>query len=252
MGDRMLDILTKLEHYNQLDYDEMDYLYRRLNAIYGTPKREDGLYPKWPINLIDVIFGEDDNYQTDQESINQLTNNIDYVLTTLTDDEANVILLRFRDNMTLYDISRKGHYKSLMHVRQIEARALRKLRHPTRSKMIFAPKRLVDKMEAKKNQLEAINEDLKVKINEATAQVNRLNAALGNNAENTYLDLDIKNVIEFTNRIYFSLIRSGIKTVRDICNKSRSELLEVRNLGNKSIDEIVTVLDSYGLRLKEG
>lgn len=50
-------------------------------------------------------------------------------------------------------------------------------------------------------------------------------------------------------RSYNCLMRAGINTVEDLIKKTEDDMLKVRNLGRKSLDEVIQVLESYGLSL---
>ena len=53
-------------------------------------------------------------------------------------------------------------------------------------------------------------------------------------------------------KTYNYLSRVKIQTLGDITELTEKELFEIRNLGRKSIEEIKSVLENYGLKLKEG
>ena len=73
--------------------------------------------------------------------INNVFDNIDIIdsinnaLNTLTEREAKVIRLRFYDNLTIANIATMEGL-TMERIRQIEAKALRKLRHPSCSKSL--------------------------------------------------------------------------------------------------------------------
>ncbi|MDR0383939.1 MAG: DNA-directed RNA polymerase subunit alpha [Christensenellaceae bacterium] len=56
--------------------------------------------------------------------------------------------------------------------------------------------------------------------------------------------------MELSPRSSNCLKRANIETVRDLTNKTRSEMLRVRNLGAKSLDEIINKLEGMNLSLK--
>ena len=55
--------------------------------------------------------------------------------------------------------------------------------------------------------------------------------------------------MEFTVRTYNCLRRAKIKTVGELTQKSRSDLLKIRNLGNKGQEEVIQKLKKLGLSL---
>ena len=57
--------------------------------------------------------------------------------------------------------------------------------------------------------------------------------------------------LNFTARTYNYLHNSGIKTLNDICNLSKIDLMKIRNMGKKSIEEIEDKLITHGRMLRE-
>lgn len=63
-------------------------------------------------------------------------------------------------------------------------------------------------------------------------------------------NIDIEG-LDFSNRTYHSLKRSGVNTIGDILKLTYEDLLSLRSLGVKSAFEIQTKLKLYNLKLKE-
>ncbi|GIX45618.1 MAG: DNA-directed RNA polymerase subunit alpha [Candidatus Sumerlaea sp.] len=61
------------------------------------------------------------------------------------------------------------------------------------------------------------------------------------------LDKSIEE-LELSVRSYNCLEAAGIKTIRDLIQKTESEMLKYRNFGRKSLNEIKTILKEMGLR----
>ena len=55
----------------------------------------------------------------------------------------------------------------------------------------------------------------------------------------------------FSVRTYNCLHRAGIKTLKDITERTEEEMARVRNLGRRSLEEVIFYLECHGLRLKE-
>ena len=66
-----------------------------------------------------------------------------------------------------------------------------------------------------------------------------------------FLSKPIKE-LELSIRSENCLLRGGIKTVNDLLQYNRDELLKIRNLGRKSLDEIIEKLNAYGYALPTG
>ena len=68
----------------------------------------------------------------------------------------------------------------------------------------------------------------------------------------TYNNVDIKiEELDLSIRSYNCLMRYGFKTVKDIANTTKEDMMKVRNLGKKSLREIEKKLAEYGLTFKD-
>ena len=63
------------------------------------------------------------------------------------------------------------------------------------------------------------------------------------------LDMTIED-LDLSVRSFNCLKRAGIHSVRDLTEKSESEMMRVRNLGRKSLEEVKKKLDELGLSLR--
>ena len=63
------------------------------------------------------------------------------------------------------------------------------------------------------------------------------------------LKLDIL-ALNVPKRIFFSLHGNGIKTIGNLCEKSKRDLLLVRNFGIKSLSQVRIALSKLNLKLK--
>ena len=59
------------------------------------------------------------------------------------------------------------------------------------------------------------------------------------------------NDLNLTTRTYNCLARDGIRTVGDICKRTKNEMMRVRHLGNRSLEEIELRLMGLGYKFKE-
>ena len=86
-------------------------------------------------------------WQEEHRAYWQMVISVHYVLLTLTPRERLVMLLRFWGGLTLVEAGLSMEV-SRERIRQIEAKALRKLRHPSRSKRLksFAPTPSADRI----------------------------------------------------------------------------------------------------------
>lgn len=176
---------------------------------------------EYPDNLINAIFGDVAEYNTAPD----LLGSIEYCLYTLDVRERELINRRFKQGMTLEEsgqIFNIGKERT----RQVITRALRKLRHPSRSKLIKY---------GLKGFIEMKTRDM---IDETAASNETINAKL----DMTIGELDI------TRRAYFCLYRANLCTVRDILKVIQDgSLLKVRNLGMFTAKEIINAIHKIGL-----
>ena len=89
----------------------------------------EALLKTYPFNLAKAIF------RNDEGALAIYLPGIEQALATLTEREVRVIQQRFEERKTLQDTG-KTEGVTRERVRQIEAKALRKLRHPSRSKKL--------------------------------------------------------------------------------------------------------------------
>lgn len=54
-----------------------------------------------------------------------------------------------------------------------------------------------------------------------------------------------------TQRSYHCLKRANINTVEQLSKKTKYQLMNIRNLGRNSLNEIISKLESYGIKLME-
>ena len=54
-----------------------------------------------------------------------------------------------------------------------------------------------------------------------------------------------------TQRSYHCLKRANINTVEQLSQKTKWQLMNIRNLGRNSLNEIISKLESYGIKLME-
>ena len=256
---KLESVMDKLKNNKVLTDDDLSFIYKKLNSIYGDPKDEDTFKQGYPFNLVHCIFGErcDNNLSYDMDSLNKLVNNINYLLSTLEEKESKTLRLRFEKNMTLEEVAKIMHC-TREKVRLTEAKALRKLRHPSRSKIIYGGKDLVtemnrvkDEYENKTAQFSALILDVNKKyatLTKALTDIGLIPSDLDVFIPSSYISISDVN---FSVRTYTCLKRAGVNTLRDICELNLEELHKIRNLGSKCVDEILRVLADNGLSLKE-
>lgn len=189
---------------------------------YVKNKRE---YP-YPQNLICFILGEavdfkvtDDNKKGLEEALNQLT-----------ERERTVMKERFENNKSMKEVG-KMFRVTTERIRQIEAKALRKLRHPTRMRMIISGYKAYCKEQRMKEQA-----------------IERFrNASLSKKYGDDYAKsvvLDIHN-LDFSVRTLNCLVRAGIKRIDEIT--CINQLWSIRNMCRKSVDEVVEKAKDLGI-----
>ena len=204
----------------------------------------ESLLELYPFNLAMAIF-------CDEERAMQIyIPGIESVLSTLTERESTVLKLRYREKKTLVETGREFNI-TRERVRQIEAKALRKMRHPSRAKAITAVsfeqfKEQSDKYFKLSQEYELLKSAFESVTNQtAEPSVIIPMAKLSETMQNPLCDL------ELSVRSYNCLKRAGKNTLHDVCKMTESELQRVRNLGRKSYEEVIRKLQEYGLSLRQ-
>lgn len=203
--------------------------------------------PEYPMNLVKVVFDikEEDFNASDFPEPKQLVPSVEYVLHTLEEREMEILHYRYLYGLTKTEVARTKKL-SLERIRQIEAKALRKLRHPSRVRFIRHGVEGVIKLE--KDQMQEIIDRYQEEI------ANGENV----NIENPWirlLNIPIEE-LDLTVRAFNCLKRhsayGSIDTVGKIIEAFKSNyILKVRNLGRKSTEEIRAKLIEIGIPPKE-
>lgn len=104
----------------------------------------------WPYNLIQIWFGINDEESVkhyseimNEHNIEIVETFIEEVFNTLTEKEKDVLYQRYRDKKTLREVG-ESFGRSLERTRQIEAKAFRKIRHPSRTRKMMLVYRSFD------------------------------------------------------------------------------------------------------------
>lgn len=220
----------------------------------------------WQEKLFCAVFSE--------YNINNVPADIDksveYVLETLPEKEKNVLMYRFKENLTLNEVG-EIYNVSRNRIMQIEAKALRKLRHPSRANVLKYGVEAAEKLATKDEQLEAYREeyynDIDETINEAKkamvgADLYRLinvrdkansiiQALSGNNQESgnnpdVFYPISIDD-LSLSVRTYNCVRRAGFECLEDFVGKTVSQMLDIRNMGKHSFKELSERLSDYGI-----
>ena len=263
MTQKIIDsILFKCKAKRILNDEESKQLTTLLNTLYGefTEKDKEIISNQYPLNLVQAIYGDSKTiYMTDEKSYKEISENIDYILdNTMTPREAMTIRMIFRGHAKLEDIAATlGVTRE--RVRQIELKALRKLRHPSRTNAIFTPFKLSEQIKEKTEILEQKNKELSELISKSLDHIDILSKALKSVGAEITVTLDNPNAelavllarkiedIDFSVRASNCMRRAGIETLKDLTERTENEMLNVRNLGRKAFDEIKEKMLGLGL-----
>lgn len=259
----MIDsIMNKCKTHKPLTIDEYEKLGTVMDILYGdlTDKdiEDEGITIKYPINLIYAVFGfPKDICVSDQAAIKEIEENIEYVLNnTMTPEEAGIIRMRFRGEMSLEDVG-KTFGKTRERIRQLELKALRKLRHPSRSKAIFTPFKLTQEIKERTEVLNQKNKELADNITQCLNQIDILSKALEGVGIKVTTEKPISYAVtlarnidefDFSVRAYNCMKRAGINTIGDLTERTEEEMKKVRNLGGRGLQEIKEKMTSLGVR----
>jgi predicted transcriptional regulator len=168
------------------------------------------------VRLLKIIFSKyaSGNRKTWEESIVETIN-------TLPDRERRVLEMRFglKDGrfLTLEEVA-KEFGVTRERIRQIEAKACRKLKHPTRRRMLLGDNWQVAVQEAK-----VMGQKL---LLEKSKEMKEMRAPV------SFIEVES---LGLPTRVANALIKAGYDTVYHIMKAEDRELLRVRNMGEKSL-----------------
>lgn len=231
--------------------DACEDVIKRLTGQYGTDNSGDYEYPR---NLMFAI-GFDP-----VEMMKYPTDGIDYVLSTLTEREQKVIQLRFVDGLSLKDTG-KAFNVTQERIRQVEAKALRKLRHPVRADIIKEGLAAVKAKEEAKGRLARATEELNAEIEKVRKETKLLQEIMATGRPKAEAEavirehsknwnVDIENM-DLSVRAYNCLKRAGFNKVCDLVGMTREKFMKVRNLGRMSMEEVIDKLKLWGIEVSE-
>lgn len=247
------EIMKKVKNNEALTTEESNYLFKKLNMIYGNASYKDEIIVSYPMNLFMAIAGERDLIYATPEDEEKLAQRIEYVLKRyLKEDEASVLRLRFDKRMSLDEVG-SLYGKTREWVRQREAIGLRKLRHPARYSLLFADNDLFEMNKQKQDRLIEVNKQLDKKINDTVYKIKMLDQALKSIDAPTNVTVEMKKddrnlyLFNLSVRTYNCLKRSGVLTVGDLVSKKKSEVMMIRNISRKCVDELTEFLHNMDL-----
>lgn len=204
------------------------------------------LIKAFPFNLAYAITGEEETAL----QVNQY--NLIKMLDTLTEREKAIIISRFKDKKTLQVIG-ESNGVSRERVRQIEAKALRKLRHPTRTWNLKTIT-IAEHNKALENIMSLENENQRLinkynKLVEAVKTGKAISKLTKEEVTNIY-NMPIEE-LGLSVRAYNCLYRAGILDLGKLLELKIEELVMLRNLGVKTANEIIYTVESRGYKFKE-
>ena len=57
--------------------------------------------------------------------------------------------------------------------------------------------------------------------------------------------------LELSVRAYNCLMRAGIRSTEDLCNKTAEDMMRVRNLGRRCLEEVIEKMKAHGMKFKD-
>lgn len=197
--------------------------------------------PVYPENIYCTVFGtkEYPNMPPDAEET------LRYVMGAFPQQEADIFMLRYMDEKTYAEICEVNGGISSNDVQRIIMRMKRKLRHPSRTKILRAGREAYLNYEVAVNEkakkeyderiteLEALIQEQNVEIAEYQAKITDLKQHV--HPIHRVLSMSIDDLILST-RSRNCLVRAGIKTVKDIIDCG--DLSKVRSIGLASVQEV--------------
>ncbi len=206
---------------------------------------------EYPQNLLDAIADGEWTQNVPADFMQTLA----YVLAGLTEREQTVIEMRFKRQMT-YEQAGREFNVTRERIRQIEAKAIRKLRHPTRGKILIRGVLGWAEDSREMGRQETISKELRLAVDGVLEIADALKAEPAAAAkidtekyrEVNPTDIPIEDAC-LSVRAYNVLKRAGFKTLGSVSTMTWNELSHLRNMGKKSAEEIVKTLAEHGLKL---
>lgn len=180
----------------------------------------------WVFKLVNDVFGDSDAWKT------VYIPGVFTVLKTLEEYEQHIVGMRYIRGMTYEEIGKEYCGYTKERIRQILAKAMRKLRHPSRSKY-----------------MRGIAHDTYSKVEKRICELQAEYLAI-KHPELVLTRISIED-LDLSVRTYNCIKRGGYSTVADFLGKSVTDLMRVRNLGMKSLDEIVNRLAKLNIKPDE-
>ncbi len=185
---------------------------------------------------------------------------LDFVLDScLTEREGKIIRMRYQEGMTL-DACGKIFGVTLDRIRQVQVKALRKMRHPAYYSIIREGKEAFDRRQETRDILKKATEEMMTEVERIKGDTQLLRKITNSADEEKvkpivqkYFDKSKEDIVEMglSTRAYTCLKRAGYNVIGDMIGVSMGDLLKVRNLGRKSCDEVVAKLREYGIEVSE-
>lgn len=218
----------------------------------------------YPINLLDSIASakktRNEEAYWDYPLPPDLLPSVEYAVALLSEKEERIVHMRYRYGMG-YDEIGKEFNVTRERIRQIIAKAIRKLSHPSRLCWLIngVQGEIANRVaKAKEN---AVSNKLNAVVSDITKIMQSLDDITGNevfkNAASEYKIYGYNPLIEtsiseldLSVRSFNCLTRQNVKTLRDLTGLTLDELTQIRNLGKHSYEEIVEKVHQMGLHFK--
>lgn len=170
-----------------------------------------------------------------------------FIQKTLTEREGRVLDMRYKRYMTMAAIGEEYGLRA-ERIRQIEAKAVRKLRHPSRSRYILMG------MEGYINYLRdtAVDERLREYKKEIISLEKKIAELTDTEYEEEKNELENAPLAELdlSVRTFNILYRAGYSTVKELLDADAEKIVSLPNLGLKNFSDLIDVLSEKGFGWK--
>ena len=199
---------------------------------------------EYPKNLLSQVFVN--GLPTDLPD--DITLVLEYIIQkTLTEREGRVLDMRYKRYMTMAAIGEEYGLRA-ERIRQIEAKAVRKLRHPSRSRYILMG------MEGYINYLRdtAVEERLREYKKEIISLEKKIAELTDTEYEEEKNELENAPLAELdlSVRTFNILYRAGYSTVKELLDADAEKIVSLPNLGLKNFSDLINVLSEKGFGWK--
>ena len=203
--------------------------------------KEQANVKEWPYNLIEALEFDLDS------TIEHFIERYDHVcFEYLTERERNILRERYEDQKTLEEIG-KAWLVTRERARQLLVKALKKMK---RHQRYFELGEYANLERKAQNEYAAYIETKKKEWDYESAKAYIAEYEREYRESEAYKLAQTIDELDLSVRSYNCLKRAGIRTIEELLERNKEDLMKLRNLGRKSLREIIKKMEEAGYQIK--